>query len=383
MTSHDRVALVLELLEGKSGAAELAQRHGIAEEELLAWRDTFLAGARTATRAARPRRHLWVAAGVLGAAVLGLASKEALAASCMAPSSFSSLGLNYFCPNDPAIAADVNANTLQLVKLMEQKVGSGWGPADAGAGTTAVTASSVTVNGASTLTGNVSIGGAASESFGSQTRQMLNLWGTNYGIGVQNSTLYFRSASNFSWFVGGSHSNTAFDPGPGGVEAMRLTANGALSVRGLKQVNGAAPVVAPAEVQRLIVDATPAVVGQAVPIDYSSLVAICGDDDGCPFTISMINFDGTGSAATRDGVLFLSQSSNQWRLELNGSDVEQTDSNNSVGEVSAWDCYFGDFNLSTDTNNGRADTNLGFGLLNCKGCNYSDTTVTCRMVFRD
>ena len=29
--------------------------------------------------------------------------------------------------------------------------------------------------------------------FGNQTRQMLNLWGTQYGIGVQTNTLYFRS----------------------------------------------------------------------------------------------------------------------------------------------------------------------------------------------
>ncbi len=30
-------------------------------------------------------------------------------------------------------------------------------------------------------------------SFGAQTRQMVNLWGTRYGIGVQGSTQYFRT----------------------------------------------------------------------------------------------------------------------------------------------------------------------------------------------
>lgn len=46
-------------------------------------------------------------------------------------------------------------------------------------------------------------------SFGAQTRQMLNLWGTSYGIGVQADTLYFRCDANagnafagFRWYRG-------------------------------------------------------------------------------------------------------------------------------------------------------------------------------------
>lgn len=62
--------------------------------------------------------------------------------------------------------------------------------------------------------------------FGSTTRQMLNLWDDNYGVGVQSSTLYFRSDSNFSWFRGGTHSNTANAPGTGGTEMMRLNSAG-------------------------------------------------------------------------------------------------------------------------------------------------------------
>ena len=119
----------------------------------------------------------------------------------------------------------------------------------------------------STLTGGATVGPTANVSFGNQTRQMLNLWGTSYGVGVQNNTLYFRSASDFAWFVGGTHSDTALDPGAGGTMAMKLSPNGALSVRGLKQVDGATPVVAPYELQRLIVEATPATVGIAQRID--------------------------------------------------------------------------------------------------------------------
>ena len=65
---------------------------------------------------------------------------------------------------------------------------------------------------------------------GQQMRQMLNLWGTKYGIGVQGLTTYFRTddtdANNgFSWYKGGVHSDTYADPG-GGTELMHLTGKG-------------------------------------------------------------------------------------------------------------------------------------------------------------
>lgn len=59
--------------------------------------------------------------------------------------------------------------------------------------------------------------------FNSQVRQMINLWSTSYGIGVQNSTQYFRSGSRFSWYTGGSHSDTENDPGSGGTRLLTLT----------------------------------------------------------------------------------------------------------------------------------------------------------------
>lgn len=65
-------------------------------------------------------------------------------------------------------------------------------------------------------------------SFGSSTRQMLNLYSTSYGLGIQSSTLYFRSGAHFSWHEGGAHSNTISDPGTGGVENMRLDSAGRL-----------------------------------------------------------------------------------------------------------------------------------------------------------
>lgn len=66
------------------------------------------------------------------------------------------------------------------------------------------------------ITGNLS--------FGASTRQMLNLFDTSYGIGVQDYTLYHRTDPNggFAWYAGGTHSNTRNDPGAGGTRLMTL-----------------------------------------------------------------------------------------------------------------------------------------------------------------
>lgn len=55
-------------------------------------------------------------------------------------------------------------------------------------------------------------------SFGLTTRQMLNLWGTRYGIGVQSYDMYFRTDTDagFAWYTGGAHSDTHYDPGCSG-----------------------------------------------------------------------------------------------------------------------------------------------------------------------
>lgn len=70
--------------------------------------------------------------------------------------------------------------------------------------------------------------------FGVQTRQMLNLWNSgpnNYGIGVQTSTVYFRSDFHFAWFRGDTHHNDTFNAGGGDVP-MRLEDNGNLYTAG-------------------------------------------------------------------------------------------------------------------------------------------------------
>ncbi len=62
----------------------------------------------------------------------------------------------------------------------------------------------------------------------SSLRQMLNLWGSSYGIGIQSYTTYFRTGSQFQWYKGGSH-NDDKDHAGGGTSLMKLDTNGTLT----------------------------------------------------------------------------------------------------------------------------------------------------------
>ena len=76
--------------------------------------------------------------------------------------------------------------------------------------------------------GGIQIDQSTSQFFGFQTRQMLNLYGTSYGIGVQAATLYFRCDASpgdplagFRWYRGGTHNDANGNAG-GGTELMSL-----------------------------------------------------------------------------------------------------------------------------------------------------------------
>ena len=92
--------------------------------------------------------------------------------------------------------------------------------------------------------GNIDISTASRLSFGNQTRQMINLWSTEYGIGVQASTTYFRTGNHFAWYRGSGHNDNQFHPGVGGRTLMRLDLNGNLFIRGqiFQSVNFSDPV---------------------------------------------------------------------------------------------------------------------------------------------
>ena len=72
---------------------------------------------------------------------------------------------------------------------------------------------------------DMQFGTSSKISFGSQTRQMVDLWASSYGLGVQSNTLYFRAGTRFSWFTGGSHTDTENNAGTGGTVQMTLTGN--------------------------------------------------------------------------------------------------------------------------------------------------------------
>ena len=57
--------------------------------------------------------------------------------------------------------------------------------------------------------------------FGNATRQMLNLFGEGFGIGIQTANLYYRSGAGFAWHVGGVHNDNTYNSG-GGTTLMTL-----------------------------------------------------------------------------------------------------------------------------------------------------------------
>ena len=150
-----------------------------------------------------------------------------------------------------------------------------------------------------------------------------------------------------------------------------------------RQIDGA-----PIEIQEKVnevymVDVTPDKVGIVQPLDHDIIERLCKDDDGCQYTIHMINYASNkpGMSAFRGPVsLYLSQASNWWR---NGNDTEGIDGNGSNTNIGPWDCYLTDGETSTNSSNGRLDNGAGFGVLNVKGGEYSDTLTTCRFIFKD
>jgi hypothetical protein len=81
---------------------------------------------------------------------------------------------------------------------------------------------------------------SGNQSFGATTRQMINLWNTTYGIGVQPYTHYSRAdvGAGFAWYQGGQHVDIGGDPG-GGTMLMLLDNNGRIFNRNGITAHGA------------------------------------------------------------------------------------------------------------------------------------------------
>lgn len=74
----------------------------------------------------------------------------------------------------------------------------------------------------------IRVGSSHALTFGNSYRQSIIFYGTDYAIGSQTNGLYHRIATNgrFSWYSGGTHSNTEGAPGAGGTTLMSLFNNG-------------------------------------------------------------------------------------------------------------------------------------------------------------
>lgn len=84
------------------------------------------------------------------------------------------------------------------------------------------------VEGNARVNGSLDVTGALG--FGSATRQMVNLWGTGFGVGVQPSTAYFRSDAHFAFYRGGAHADTQLTPGTGGTALMSILNSGSVGI---------------------------------------------------------------------------------------------------------------------------------------------------------
>ncbi len=93
----------------------------------------------------------------------------------------------------------------------------------------------VGINTTSPSPGGLTVGAPGKLTFGASTRQMLDLWGTAYGIGVQGYVQYYRTdnadaLNGFAWYKGGTHDDNAYSSG-GGATLMTLNQAG-LTVNG-------------------------------------------------------------------------------------------------------------------------------------------------------
>ena len=88
----------------------------------------------------------------------------------------------------------------------------------------------VGINTTSPAPGGLTVGAPGKLTFGAATRQMIDLWGGVYGIGIQGYVQYFRTANDdalngFAWYKGGMHNDNAYNAG-GGVTLMTLNQSG-------------------------------------------------------------------------------------------------------------------------------------------------------------
>ncbi len=122
--------------------------------------------------------------------------------------------INQLSNNDEALAGDIDDKAVTPAGLKAALQGFERTPSE-------------TTSKATDTTKDLTINGSIN--FGDTVRQMMNLWKTDYGIGIQSYTQYYRSYKNFAWFTKGVHHNDELNPGKGGTIQMALN-NGNLGI---------------------------------------------------------------------------------------------------------------------------------------------------------
>jgi hypothetical protein len=168
------------------------------------------------------------------------------------------------------------------------------------------------------LTGNSSISGDLS--FSVRTRQMINLWGTEYGLGVQANSTYFRSGGDFMWFRRGEHADAQGDPGTGGVRLMRLTSGGRLGL-GVESPAYPLEIQASAAVTRLI----------TTNATFGSVVVLQNRTPSAEY-LGAINFETASESAGQIGY----RGTHQMTFRVNGSQRMVIDGSGNVAITGAF-----------------------------------------------
>jgi hypothetical protein len=79
------------------------------------------------------------------------------------------------------------------------------------------------------VNGSVAVNGNGNIYFNNALRQHINLWGTDYGIGIQGATTYFRTGGNFFFYKGGSHNDNEGNAGGGSCQ-MSIRTSGYVGI---------------------------------------------------------------------------------------------------------------------------------------------------------
>lgn len=202
---------VVALLRGTLTKHEVAERHGVTESEVEVWRELMLSG----LEAQRPQRRWGIGALVALAAVgFGSFATRAFAGTC---ASTLPAPLVTLCPNEPALASEMNGNFAQIVTWVQQKVGT--------VGTAAITASSLTTTGTVsaggvtatglTVNGNTTVNGSTTLNGAANVTGNLSVGGTSLGTwstGLSNDTEYTAATDGFvsAYFYANSNGARCF-----------------------------------------------------------------------------------------------------------------------------------------------------------------------------